>query len=294
LEVVDVRRREFWALMAPSLVVMVGLLVLPLYRTIEWSFEKVNYGEDGTFVGLANYQEAMVDPRFGRAVLFTIGLTLAVVSVLVVGGYVLAVLVNGLRKSRPVVLGVLLIAYVVPHVIGATMFSWLFDANFGGIVNHVWTLLTGQEVLWFTDPWPNRLVIALNVIWSMLPFAMLVILAGLQGVSEEVLEAARIDGASTLRTHLHVIVPALRGVIGFVGLISIMDVLRTFDNLIPLSPQAVQLGNESIMLYIYNVAFQDGGQQLGLGSAINVLLIVLIVIMLFPFIRDVAREGSRR
>jgi ABC-type sugar transport system permease subunit len=227
-------------------------------------------------------------------VLFTIGLTVTVVSVLLVGGYVLAVLVNNLRKTRPLVLGILLVAYVVPHVIGATMFSWLFDANFGGIVNHVWTLVTGNEVLWFTDPWPNRMVVALNVIWSMLPFAMLVILAGLQGVSEEVLEAARIDGASSLSTHLHVIVPTLRGVLGFVGIISIMDVLRTFDNLIPLSPQAVQLGNESIMLYIYNVAFQDGGQQLGLGSAINVLLILIIVVMLFPFIRDVAREGSRR
>jgi multiple sugar transport system permease protein/N,N'-diacetylchitobiose transport system permease protein len=137
-------------------------------------------------------------------------------------------------------------------------------------------------------------MILLNIIWFMLPFSMLVILAGLQGLSEEVLEAARIDGASGIRTHWHVIIPSLRGVLGFVALISIMDVLRTFDSLIPLSPQAVQIGNESIMLYIYNVAFRDGGQQLGLGSAINVLMILLIIVMLFPFIRDVAREGTRR
>jgi multiple sugar transport system permease protein/N,N'-diacetylchitobiose transport system permease protein len=108
------------------------------------------------------------------------------------------------------------------------------------------------------------------------------------------LEAAKIDGASTVRTHLSVIVPTIRGVLGFVGLISIMDVVRTFDALVPLSPQAVQLGNESIMLYIYNVAFRDGGQDLGLGSAINVLLILLIVVLLFPFIRGVAREGRAR
>ena len=55
-----------------------------------------------------------------------------------------------------------------------------------------------------------------------------------------------------------------------------MDVLRTFDQLIPLSPQAVQIGNESIMLYVYNVAFRDGSQQLGLGSAVSVLTIILI------------------
>lgn len=287
------RRREFLALVTPSVLLMGGLLVLPLYRTVEWSLERVNYGEAGTFVGLANYGEALSDPRLGRAVLFTVGLTLAVAAMLLVGGYLLAVLVNRLERSKPWVLGILLISYVVPNVVGATMFSWLFDANFGGVVNHLVTLVTGQEVLWFTEPWPNRLIVALNTVWFMLPFAMLVIIAGLQGVPGELVEAARIDGASTVRTHWHVIIPSIRGVLGFVAIISIMDVLRTFDQLIPLSPQAVQLGNESIMLYIFNVAFQDGGQQLGLGSAANVLLIMLIVVMLFPFIRGIAKEARQ-
>jgi multiple sugar transport system permease protein/N,N'-diacetylchitobiose transport system permease protein len=226
--------------------------------------------------------------------MFTVGLTAGVVAVLVVAGYWLAVLVNRLRRLRPWVLGVLLISYVVPQLVGASMFGWLFDSNFGGVVNYALGKLTGVEILWFTDPWPNRLLIAGNTIWHMLPFAMLVMLAGLQGVPDEILEAAAMDGASGWRTHWHVIIPSLRGVIGFVALISIMDVLRVFDSLVPLSPQAVQIGNESIMLYVYNVAFRDGGQDLGLGSAINVLLIVIIVIMLFPFIRDVAREGHRR
>lgn len=285
------RRREFLALVTPSVLVMAGLLILPLYRTVEWSLERVNYGEAGTFVGLDNYGQALTDPRLGRAVLFTVGLTLAVVATLVVGGYLLAVLVNGLGRAKPYVLGILLISYVVPNVVGATMFSWLFDANFGGVINYAVSAMTGTEVLWFTEAWPNRLVVALNTVWFMLPFAMLVILAGLQGVPDEIIEAARIDGASTVRTHWHVIVPSIRGVLGFVAIISIMDVLRTFDQLVPLSPQAVQLGNESIMLYIFNVAFQDGGQQLGLGSAVNVLLILLVVIMLAPFIREIAKEA---
>jgi multiple sugar transport system permease protein/N,N'-diacetylchitobiose transport system permease protein len=145
-----------------------------------------------------------------------------------------------------------------------------------------------------TDTWPNRILLALNIIWSMLPFAMLIIVAGLQGVPDEILEAAKMDGASSIRTHLSVIVPSIRGVLGFVALISIMDVVRVFDPLVALSPSAVQIGNESIMLYIYNVAFRDGGQDLGLGSAINVLLILLIVVLLLPFIRGVAKEAKTR
>ena len=287
------RRREFLGLVSPSLLVMLGLLLFPLYKTVEWSLQRVNYGEPGTFLGLDNYAQALSDPRLGRAVLFTVGLTAAVIAVLLVGGYLLAVLVNGLGRSRPWVLGVLLVSYVVPNVVGATMFSWLFDSNFGGVVNYLITELTGQEILWFTDPWANRIMVGLNTVWFMLPFAMLVILAGLQGVSEEVVEAARIDGATGWRVHWHVIVPSIRGVLTFVSIISIMDVLRTFDQLIPLSPQAPQIGNESIMLYIYNIAFQDGGQQLGLGSAINVLLILLIVLLLAPFIRDMAKEARQ-
>ncbi|MFD5248150.1 carbohydrate ABC transporter permease [Amycolatopsis sp. NPDC058340] len=287
------RRREFAALVWPSLLVMFGLLMLPLYRTAEWSLEQVDYGEAGTFVGLDNYEQALSDPRFGQAVLFTVGLTVAVTAALLVFGYILAVLVNRLARTRPLVLGVLLVSYVVPQVIGASMFSWLFDENFGGVVNHLLSSVTGQEIHWFTEAWPNRVMVGLAVVWQMLPFAMLVILAGLQGVPQEIIEAAKIDGASTLRRHLHVIIPSIKGVLGFVVVIGVMDVLRVFDQLIPLSPQAPQIGNESIMLYIFNVAFRDGGQQLGVGSAVNVLMIVIILLMLSPFIRDMAREARK-
>lgn len=287
------RRREFALLVAPSVLVMSGLLVLPLYRTVQWSFQQVSYGRPGTFVGLDNYRQALSDPRLGSAVVFTVLLTVAVTTVLLVGGYVLAVLVNRLGRMRPLVLGLLLVSYVIPTVVGATMFSWLVNDNFGGIVNVALEALTGARVLWFVEVWPNRLLLAAATVWHMIPFAMLIILAGLQGVPQEQVEAARVDGASVLQTHRYVIVPSLRGVLGFVALISIMDVLRVFDVLVPLSPQAVQIGNESLMLYIYNQAFRDGGQQLGLGSAINVLLILLIVVMLLPFIRDTARDGQR-
>ena len=285
------RKREFALLVGPSMIVMFGLLVVPLYRTIEWSFEEVQYGAAGVFVGLQNYTAALTDPRFGRAVFFTVGLTLVVTVFLVVLGYVIATLVNQLGRMRPVVLGILLVAYVLPAVVGSAAFSWLFDTNFGGVANYALTTLTGTEILWFTDVWPNRIMITLFTIWHLLPFSMLIILAGLQGVPNEIIEAARIDGATSLKSHLFVIVPTIRGVLFFVTLISIMDVLRTFDQLIPLAPQAVEIGNESIMLYIYNIAFREGSERLGLGSAVSVLTILLILIMLTPFIRDTFKEA---
>ena len=281
-------------LITPSVIVMFGFMLVPLYRTIRWSFQRVTYGEPGTEVGLANYGAALTDPRLGRAVIFTVGLTVVVTAFCLAVGYVLAVLINGLHRWRPVVLGILLISYVLPHVVGAVAFSWLFDSNFGGIANFLMNGLTGGafgQPLWFTAVWPNRLIIVLNIIWFMLPFAMLMILAGLQGVSQEALEAAEIDGASVLQRHLHVIIPSIRGVLGFVILIFTMDVVRTFDPLIPLAPQATVLGNESIMFYVYRVAFADGAVNLGLGSAINVLTILLILLLLTPSIRSLIKES---
>lgn len=285
------KAREFWLLFAPSFVVMAGLLVLPLIRTIQWSFESVRYGTPGTFVGLANFADALTDPRFGRATLFTVTVTVITTAILLVLGYLIATGINRLTTSRPVVLGIMLVSYVLPNLVGAVAYSWLFDDNFGGVVNRFIGLLGGTQVLWFTDQVPNAILVISNTVWHMLPFAMLIILAGLQGVPVELREAATIDGASALQTHLHVIIPTIRGVIGFVTLISIMDVLRMFDNLIPLSPQAEAIGNESIMLYVYSVAFADGAQNLGLGSAINVLTIALILVMLIPFIRGIFKEA---
>ena len=286
------RKREFALLVGPSMLVMFGRLVVPLYRTIQWSFQEVQYGTPGVFVGLQNYTAALTDPRFGRAVLFTVVLTLVVTAALVVLGYVIATLVNQIGKLRPVVLGILLVSYVLPAVVGSAAFSWLFDTNFGGVANLLFTKLTGAEILWFTDVWPNRAMIILFTIWHLLPFSMLIILAGLQGVPDEIIEAAKIDGATSLKSHLYVIVPTIRGVLFFVTLISIMDVLRTFDQLIPLAPQAVEIGNESIMLYIYNIAFREGSERLGLGSAVSVLTILLILLMLTPFIRDTFKEAK--
>jgi ABC-type sugar transport system permease subunit len=289
-----VKRSQFWLLVTPSVIMMFGFMLIPLYRTVRWSLQKVAYGEPGTGVGLANYATALSDPRLGRAVLFTVGLTVVVTVFCVVVGYLLAVAVNGLGRARPLVLGIMLISYVLPHVVGAVAFSWLFDSNFGGVVNFLANKVTGGafgEPLWFTDVWPNRLIVALNIIWFMLPFAMLMILAGLQGVSQEALEAAEIDGASAVQRHLHVIIPSIRGVMGFVVLIFTMDVVRTFDSLIPLSPQATLLGNESIMFYVFRVAFADGALNLGLGSAINILTILLILVLLTPSILNLIKES---
>src|SRR6187551_3052954 len=152
------KAREFWLLFAPSFLVMSGLLVIPLIRTIQWSFETVHYGAPGTFVGLDNFVHALTDARFGEAALFTVTVTVITTAILLVLGYIVATGMNRLTLTRPVVLGILLTSYVLPNLVGAVAFSWLVDDNFGGPVNRVVQFLGGTPVLWFTDQVPNAAI----------------------------------------------------------------------------------------------------------------------------------------
>ncbi len=285
------RRKEFLLLAGPSALIMTVLLVVPLIQTIIWSLQDITYGEQGIWTGLSNYVDVLSDGLFRQAVVFTIALTLVGLAFKLVLGFILAVLLQRTGRARPFFLGFLLLSYIVPTVIGAVAFSWLFDSNFGGLVN--WVLQhfgVSNPPLWFADQWPNRIMVLANIIWHELPFSILILLAGLQGVNTEAIEAAQIDGANWWQQQRYVVIPSLGPLIGFISLITIMDGLRIFDALIPLSPSAVSLGNESVMLYVYNVAFAAGDQKVGLGSAVSVLTMIIIFILLVPFVRQTYRE----
>lgn len=288
------RRKEFYAMVAPSALVMFVLLIVPLVQTLRWSLQRITYGTDGTFIGLQNYVNVLGDSRFRTSIIFTVVLTLLATALKIVFGFFLALLLNASGKARPIFLGLLLVSYIVPTVIGATAFSWMFDGNFGGLVNFFLDKIGITGPLWFTDTWPNRLMLLLQVIWHEIPFVVLILLAGLQGVSAETLEASDIDGATWWQKQRFVVIPTLSGLLGFICLVSIMDGLRIFDALVPLAPNAITLGSESVMLYVFNVAFAAGQQDLGLGSAVSVLTIFVILILLIPFIRQSYRDSVRQ
>lgn len=287
------RRKEFYAMVGPSALVMTLLLIVPLFQTLRWSLQKITYGTPGVWVGLQNYIGILSEGRFRQSIIFTVTLTLVATALKLFFGFFLALLLNASGKARPFFLGLLLLSYIVPTVIGATAFSWLFDGNFGGLVNFLLDKVGVDGPLWFTDKWPNRLMLLGQVVWHEIPFVVLILLAGLQGVSQESLEASDIDGATWLQKQRFVVIPTLYPLIGFICLVSIMDGLRIFDALVPLAPNAISLGSESVMLYVYNVAFAAGQQDLGLGSAVSILTMIVILILLIPFIRQTYRDVTR-
>ncbi|MEU5363992.1 sugar ABC transporter permease [Streptomyces sp. NPDC005925] len=284
------RRREFAVGVGPSVIVMGALLVLPLAYSVIWSLQKVQYGSPGHWVGFDNYTQVLRDPMFQTAVAFTVGFAIAHTAVVMVLGFGLALLMNRVRRGRSTFLGLLLMPYVVPAVISATAFSWLFDNSFGGLANHLMEGIFHQEIRWFTSTWPNRGLVLAESVWAAAPFIMLILLGALKGVPEEQLEAAVVDGANWWQRQWHVVIPMLGPVFRFVALLSVMGGLGVFDALVPLAPNAQAVGTQSVSLYVYQMAFARDQQNLGLGSAVNILMMVVMLALVSPFIRQIYRE----
>ncbi|WGM20485.1 sugar ABC transporter permease [Paenarthrobacter sp. OM7] len=284
------KRREFLVGVGPSLGIMILLLGVPLIYSVVWSYQSVEFGRPGEWVGFDNYARVLQDPVFHAAVLFTVGYALTSTAVLLVLGYAMALLLHRARRGKSLFLGILLVPYVIPAIIAATAFSWLFDNSFGGLVNFILEKTTGQEVAWFTETWANRGLVLLAGIWLGVPFFMLVLLGALKGVPNEQIEAATADGANWWQRQWHVIIPTLGPMFRFLALIAIMNSLGIFDILIPLAPSAEAVQSQSVSLYVYEKAFARDQQDLGLGSAVNVLMMLVLFILVSPFVRNIYRE----
>ena len=284
------RRKDFLTLAGPAVVLMAALLLVPLGTTLVWSFQNVPVGQPGTFTGLANYRDLLGSPRFRDAAAFTVGFAVVATALKVALGYGLALLLSRVSRGRTVLLGFLLASYIVPSVVGALDFSWMFNDVFGGPVNRVLDVV-GVQVNWLVDTWPARALVVLHSLWHEVPFVVLVLLAGLQTLPPEPLEAAGIDGAGWWQKQRYLVVPALAPVFSFVLLISLMDGLKVFDSIRIMTPAAQQLGTESLMTYVYQVALGDSF-RLGAGSAVNVLTMVVTLVLLIPFLRS-TWKGAR-
>jgi len=284
-----VRLKQFALFSGPAIVLMAGLLIVPLVMTIVWSFQNVPVGQPGVFNGIDNYLEIFSSPRFLNAAVFTVAFTLILTTVKLIVGYGVALLLNRVQRGRMVILALLMASYVVPTVVGAMNFSWLFNDIFGGVVNQILGVF-GVHVNWLTETGPARLLVSLHALWHEVPFVILVLLAGLQTLPPEPLEAAQIDGANWWQRQRYMIIPLLRPLISFVLLITIMDSLKIFDSIRIITPASTSIGTESLMTFVYQVALSES-YRLGIASAVNVLTIVITIVLLIPFLRQTWKES---
>lgn len=282
--------KQFIAFVAPSAVIVLSLLALPLFVTFYLSMQQLTFGGSAMFIGLDNFRSLLHDAAFGHALLFTLQYLAFSVPVHTAIGLALALM---LERVTPRLRGGLLAAFAMPFimtpVVGTLVFSWFFK-DYWGIVPFLLGK-AGIHILWFAEPWAARCVIILWGIWWSFGFNVMVLFAGLQTMPGEVLNAAIVDGAGYLQRLRHVVLPHLLPFFALITLFNVIDSYRVFDSVWVMTKGGPGMATETLSYLNYRVAFEL--KDLGRGSAISMLSILGIIVLTTPLLMPRFKRAAR-
>ena len=276
----------FTFFVGPSVFIMLALMTLPLLASVVLGLHYITFRnlDAPIWIGFQNYQEVLADPEFWDSLEFTLLFIAATVPLRIALGLMFALLLDQVRRFRGVFIAAALVPFVMTPVVGTLIFRDMFDR--GGPYWYWMQQLFDYRL--FMNSTTVPLLIIFHSIWTAMPFAMIVLFAGLQTLPQESLEAARVDGASWLRQLWHIAIPHLRSLFVFIALISIMDAYRVFDSVFVLTRQNPIFDAETIMYYNFQVAMNFG--RLGKANAMSVLTVIGIFVVLIPFLAMTYRE----
>jgi multiple sugar transport system permease protein len=264
---------------------VLGLVVLlPLLYSINLSFRSyslVTPDHTGQWVGLANYRRLVRDSEFGHALVVTGVFVVSAVVLETVLGVVVGIFVDRLRRLRRPVISLLLLPMILTPLVVGLIFNFALNAQFGYLTWVLESVGFGQGV-GVLNSGPGALAaLVLIDVWEWFPFIALMVVAGLQTIPKEPLEAASIDGASTLQQYRYVTLPMLVPIVGVAILFRTTEAIREFDKVFVLTSGGPGSATTVNDLYQYRVSFLDWdlsyGATLGLVSFAAVLAMSALV-----------------
>jgi multiple sugar transport system permease protein len=278
-------RKLGWRLAGPAFIVMLAVTAYPILQAVYESLfsYRLTDPDNRSFTGLTNYWVILTDSLWWQSIAVTVFITVVTVSVELVLGFGLAmVMAKALKSIRPVVRAAILIPYAVITVVSAFAWQFAFDIN-TGFVNSWFAWLPGvsADTDWFGDKWLSLLVICLAEIWKTTPFISLLLLAGLAQVPEVLQEAAQVDGATWWQRLWRVTIPNMKAAIMVAVLFRSLDAFRVFDSIFIMTGGAN--GTESVSFLAYRQTIAR--LEIGLGSAVSVLLFLAVMLIAAVFIK---------
>jgi multiple sugar transport system permease protein len=265
-----------WMFMLPAAAFLVLFLLYPLGLGIWLSFTDSKIGRPGDFVGLENYEWIIGDAKFQGAVFFTLFYTF-VASVVKFGlGLYLALLLNQHLPFKAIIRAVVLIPFIVPTVLSAIAFWWIFDPQFSIIS---WSLrqvgLIDGNIDFLGDAWNSRFSVIFANVWRGVPFIAISLLAGLQTVPPSLYEAATLDGATRWQMFVKITYPLLTPIIAVVMTFSVLFTFTDFQLIKVLTNGGPAGATELMATMSYNTAILGG--RIGEGAAISTAMVPFLL-----------------
>ncbi|RKH30691.1 sugar ABC transporter permease [Corallococcus sp. AB030] len=282
-------RRQAYLLVAPAVVVLAVVALYPVLAAIWLSLHRfiLVFGER-RFTGLENYAYLMGDVRFWSALGNTAYFTAVAVTVELLLAVPLALLLNRAFPGRGLLRASVLVPWAIPTVVSARLWAWMFNPDYG-LINR---LLGGAEINWLGAPGYALHAAILVDVWKTTPFVALLVLAGLQGIPEDLYKAARVDGASGWRQFRSITMPLLKPALLLAVLFRSLDAFRVFDAIYVLTEGGPANTTETLSIYAYKTLMRSG--DFGYGSTLSVATFLCVVLLAVVWLRWLGREEGRR
>ncbi|HEX9993387.1 MAG TPA: sugar ABC transporter permease [Acidimicrobiales bacterium] len=279
-------RKLGWMLCAPAVTVMLLVTGYPIAYAFWLSLQRydLRFPDERSFVGLSNYGAVLSNEVWWQDLMNTLVITVVSVAIELVLGYGLAWVMHRALFGRGVVRASILVPYGIITVVAAFAWRFAFDPT-TGFVNGL--LNTDQS--WFTERWSSYVVIIATEVWKTTPFMALLLLAGFTLVPNDLIKAARVDGATAVQRFLKVTLPLMKPAVLVALLFRTLDAFRIFDAVF-VQTRGAQ-GTESLSILGYNTLITR--LNLGLGSAVSVLVFALVVLIAVMFVKGFGANLSQ-
>jgi len=279
-------RKTAWMLCAPAVIVMLLVTGYPIVYAFILSLQRydLRFPDDKEFVGLSNYGEVLSSSVFRTDLFNTLFITVVSVGIELALGMMIALVMHRAIFARGAVRTAVLIPYGIVTVVAAFGFLYAWSTT-SGFIPGLFNLTTDP----FSSRWESFLVIILTEVWKTTPFMALLLLAGLALVPDELLEAAKVDGASAWQRFWRITVPLMKPAILVALLFRTLDAFRIFDTVFIQTRGAND--TETVSILGYNVLINR--VNLGLGSAVSIIIFVCVIIIAVLFTRGFGATTSQ-
>jgi multiple sugar transport system permease protein len=285
------RRLTGIAYLAPALIFVLAFTVYPLGQMIWMSLHNWSLIAPPKFVGLANYERAFGDRQFWVSFVFTLKYTALITPLLIVGGYLLALLTAQNSRLRRFTRTVVFIPVVIGLGVSSLLWYWLFSTDFGLVNRALIDLgLVSEPVLWLgVDADRSNWAIIVSVVWKVIGFGMILFVGAIQAIPTDAIEAAVVDGASYRLRLVGVILPLTLRTILLVTLVSVIGSLLAFDQFYIMTAGQPQNETATSVFYVYLNSFPY--LKLGYGAALS--LVLAGTILVFTIVQLVLTRRSQ-
>jgi multiple sugar transport system permease protein len=288
ITIAEADRRFGWFMSAPALALLLLVIFFPvfwaLYTSVhDYTLIAPNFDN---FTGHANYVAALADNEFRHSLSLTAGFVAAVVIFEFLLGFLVALMLNSVERFKPIYYGILLCPLLMNPVIVGLIWRMFLHPSLG-IVNYLLSLAYIAPVNWLGSTKVAFWTLVMVDIWHQVSFMIVLLLAGLSALPKEPYEAARVDGAGTLRAFIHITLPLMMPVIAVTLLIRLIFAVKTYDLVYIMTRGGPGVSTDLVSYFIYRTAFVS--LNVGEASAMSAILLVLIMaltVWLYRYMRS--------